>query len=83
MSIYVGNLPYNITEDDLKRAFEEFGEVTRVSVITDNQSGRSKGFAFVEMADNADMDSAITSMDGKDFMGRTLRVNQARPRPKR
>ena len=83
MNIYVGNLPYQITEEELKTAFEEYGEVTSVKIVIDRETGRSKGFAFVEMSDDTKGASAIEELDGAELLGRTLRVNEARPRPQR
>jgi len=80
MNIYVGNLSYDISEEDLKKAFEEFGQVESAKIITDMYSGRSKGFGFVEMSNEAEAQSAIDGLNGKDLKGRTLNVNQARPR---
>jgi len=80
MNIYVGNLSYEVTEDDLREAFEAFGQVETVKVILDNYTGRSKGFAFVEMPNNADAQSAINSLNDKELKERTLKVNAARPR---
>ena len=78
MNIYAGNLSYDISEEDLKKAFEEFVESAKI--ITDMYSGRSKGFGFVEMSNEAEAQSAIDGLNGKDLKGRTLNVNQARPR---
>ena len=80
MNIYVGNLSYDLSEEDLKKAFEEFGQVESAKIITDTYSGRSKGFGFVEMSNEAEAQSAIDGLNGKDLKGRTLNVNQARPR---
>jgi cold-inducible RNA-binding protein len=80
MKIYVGNLSYEVTEEDLRQEFEAFGEVTSVSVITDKYSGRPKGFAFVEMATKSDAEAAITGLNGKTLKERTIVVNEARPR---
>ena len=80
MNIYVGNLSYEVKEEDLKEAFEAFGQVETVKVILDNYTGRSKGFAFVEMPNNADAQSAINSLNDKELKERTLKVNAARPR---
>ncbi len=80
MNIYVGNLAYSVTEDDLRNAFAEFGEVTSVNVITDKFSGQSKGFGFVEMADNSEADAAIKALNDTALSGRNIKVNQARPR---
>jgi RNA recognition motif-containing protein len=81
MNIYVGNLSYEVTEEDLKEAFEVFGEVDTVKVIKDNYTGRSKGFGFVEMPVKAKAQSAIEGLNGKELKGRSLNVNEARPRP--
>ena len=80
MNIYVGNLSYEVTEEDLQNAFEGFGEIESVKIIKDNNSGRSKGFGFVEMSNNDDAESAINGLNDKDLKGRTLKVNTARPR---
>ena len=80
MRIYVGNLSYDTTEDELKKDFSAFGEVVSVSVVTDRYSGRSKGFAFVEMTNKAEADAAIAGLNGKSVKERTLVVNEARPR---
>ena len=77
--IYVGNLPFSATEAELREAFTPFGEVHSVAVITDRETGRSRGFGFVEM-DDENADNAISELDGKDMGGRALRVNQARER---
>lgn len=80
MKIYVGNMSYDTTEDDLKQAFEAMGQVASVTIIKDKFSGRSKGFGFVEMPDNTQAEAAIAGLNGKDLQGRTLNVNEARPR---
>ena len=80
MRIYIGNLSYDTTEDELKKEFSTFGEVVSVSVVTDRYSGRSKGFAFVEMTNKAEADAAIAGLNGKAVKERTLVVNEARPR---
>jgi len=80
MNIYVGNLLREATEDDLRQAFEAFGQVTSVKIITDRYTGDSRGFGFVEMSNNQEAKSAISGLDGKDLKGRTLKVNEARPR---
>jgi RNA recognition motif-containing protein len=80
MNIYVGNLSYEVTEEDLQNAFESFGQVESVKIIKDNYSGRSKGFGFIEMSNNADAQSAINGLKDKELKGRTLKVNTARPR---
>jgi len=81
MNIYIGNLPWEATDEELKRAFEAFGEVSRATIIKDKFSGRSKGFGFIEMPDSDKAMKAIESMNGKEFMGRNLKVNEAKPRP--
>lgn len=80
--IYVGNLSYQTTEGDLTNLFEQVGQVDSVNVITDRDTGRSKGFAFVEMS-NEDADKAIAQLNGQEVNGRTLTVNEARPREER
>ena len=80
MNIYVGNMSYEVSEADLKEAFEGFGEVDTVKVLKDKYTGRSKGFGFVEMSNNADAQSAIDSLNDKELKGRALKVNMARPR---
>ncbi|MGZ6250845.1 MAG: RNA recognition motif domain-containing protein [Candidatus Chromulinivorax sp.] len=81
--MYVGNLSFNTSEGDLRQKFEEFGEVASVTIITDRETGRSKGFAFVEMVNAASAEKAIADLNGKDFGGRKLTVNEARPRTER
>ena len=83
MNIYVGNISYNTSEDDLRDLFSRYGEVTAVRMITDRDTGRSKGFGFVEMTDDDQAKEAISALDSKDFMGRDVRVNEARPRESR
>ena len=80
MNIYVGNLSYEITEEDLKMAFEPFGKVESVSIIKDKYSGQSKGFGFVDIPSKAEAQAAIDGLNGKELKGRTLNVNEARPR---
>jgi RNA recognition motif-containing protein len=80
MNIYVGNLSYSVTEDDLKQAFEAFGQVASVSIIKDKFSNQSKGFGFVEMPSQEEAQAAITGMNGKELKGRAMNVNEARPR---
>jgi RNA recognition motif-containing protein len=80
MTIYVGNLSYSATEDDLRTVFAEYGEVKRVVLPTDRESGRMRGFAFVDMSEESQEDTAITELDGAEWMGRQLRVNKAKPR---
>ena len=79
-NIYVGNLPFSTSSQDLEELFAEHGEVTRAQVITDRETGRSRGFGFVEMAEAASAENAISAMDGADFEGRALKVNVAKPR---
>ena len=83
MNIYVGNLSYQASEDELRQAFEAFGEVVSVSIIKDKLTGQSRGFAFVEMGTDDAGRAAITGMNGKDYRGRALTVNEARPREER
>ena len=78
--LYVGNLPFSATEGEIKELFERHGPVDKVSVITDRETGRPRGFAFVEMREGADADNAIQALDGRDFGGRSLRVNEAQDR---
>ncbi|MSQ32782.1 MAG: RNA-binding protein [Dehalococcoidia bacterium] len=80
MNIYVGNLSYTLTEDELKKAFGAFGQVTSASIIKDRDTGRSKGFGFVEMANDSEANAAITGMNGKELSGRAINASQARPR---
>jgi RNA recognition motif-containing protein len=79
MKIYVGNLSYQVTEEDLKTEFASFGQVDSVALIKDKFSGESKGFGFVEMGDNAQAQAAISGLNGKDLKGRNINVNEARP----
>ncbi|MBD1831891.1 RNA-binding protein [Trichocoleus sp. FACHB-90] len=80
MTIYIGNLSYQATEEDLKAVFADYGAVKRVLLPTDRETGRMRGFAFVEMTDDAQEEAAISELDGAEWMGRQLRVNKARPR---
>lgn len=80
MNIYVGNLPYSVTEEDLRQAFGNFGQVTSASIIKDQSSGRSKGFGFIEMPVEEEARAAISGMNGKELKERKLNVNEARPR---
>jgi RNA recognition motif-containing protein len=80
-NLYVGNLPYSTTADDLREAFSKFGTVSRTQVVSDRETGRSRGFGFVEMSDGGD--AAVEAMNGAPFQGRTLTVNEARPREER
>lgn len=80
MTIYVGNLSYRATEEDLKEVFSEYGAIKRVALPVDRETGRVRGFAFVEMMDEAHEDTAISELDGAEWMGRQLKVNKAKPR---
>ena len=80
MSIYVGNLSFDVTQEDLSSVFSEYGTVKRVYLPTDRETGRMRGFGFVEMESESDEDTAIETLDGAEWMGRELRVNKARPR---
>ena len=82
MEIYVGNLAYATTDDGLKAAFAQFGEVTAVRVVTDRMTGRSKGFGFVTMPDAAQAQAAIDALNGLELDGRTVRVNESQPKPR-
>ena len=81
MKIYVGNLSYQTTNEELESAFTSYGEVVSAEVIVDRYSGRSRGFGFVEMADSGAAETAIRELDGKELSGRVLTVNEAKPRP--
>ncbi len=80
-NLYVGNLPFQTTADDLREAFAPYGNVTRAQVVSDRETGRSRGFGFVEMSDGGD--EAVAALNGAEFQGRTLTVNEARPREER
>ena len=82
MNMYIGNLAYNVTEEDLTEAFSEFGNVESVNIIKDRFSGQSKGFGFVDMPDNSEADKAIKALNGKDIKGRDIKVNQANQKTK-
>jgi cold-inducible RNA-binding protein len=82
-NIFVGNLSFNTAEDELRQLFEPFGQVDRVSIMTDRDTGRSRGFGFVEMASNEDGEKAIASLNGSQVGGRTINVNEARPKTER
>jgi RNA recognition motif-containing protein len=83
MSIYVGNLSYEVTQDDLSQTFAEYGTVKQVKLPTDRETGRLRGFAFVEMTSDAEETKAIEALDGAEWMGRNLKVNKAKPREDR
>ncbi|MEC4807046.1 MAG: RNA-binding protein [Jaaginema sp. PMC 1079.18] len=80
MSIYVGNLDFKVTKEDLDEVFKEYGNVVRLHLPTDRETGKFRGFAFVEMGSEAEEDAAISELDGAEWMGRELKVNKARPR---
>ena len=80
MNLYVGNLSYRVTEDQLRQSFEEYGTVTSCTIIKDKMTGQSKGFGFLEMPESTEAEAAITGWNGRDLMGRKLNVNEARPR---
>ncbi len=82
-NIFVGNLSFNTSEDELRQMFEPFGQVDRVSIMTDRDTGRSRGFGFVEMTSNEDGEKAIAGLNGSQVGGRTLNVNEARPKTER
>ncbi|MCP4757599.1 MAG: RNA-binding protein [Proteobacteria bacterium] len=83
MKIYIGNLPYSVTESELEEAFAAFGEVSSVSVITDRVSGKPKGFAFVEMPETSAAEAAINTLNETDLKGRTIKVSPAKPKRER
>ena len=83
MSIYVGNLSYQVTEEDLNSVFAEYGSVKRVQLPTDRETGRVRGFAFVEMSSETEEAAAIEALDGAEWMGRDIKVNKARPKENR
>jgi RNA recognition motif-containing protein len=83
MSIYIGNLSYQVTEEDVSSIFAEYGTVKRVQLPTDRETGRLRGFGFVEMSSDAEEAAAIEALDGAEWMGRDLRVNKAKPREER
>ena len=82
-NIFVGNLDFNTSEDELRQLFEAYGSVDRVSIMTDRETGRSRGFGFVEMTNSEDGEKAIAALNGSQVGGRTLNVNEARPKPDR
>lgn len=83
MNIYVGNLSFNATENDLESSFSEYGDVASVNIIKDRDTGRSRGFAFVEMRDSRDAQQAIEAINLREIQGRCVTVNEARPRDDR
>ena len=82
-NIFVGNLSFNTNEDELRQMFESYGQVDRVSILTDRDTGRSRGFGFVEMSSNEDGEKAIAALNGSQLGGRTINVNEARPKVER
>ncbi len=82
-NIYVGNLSFGATEESVRALFESYGAVDRVNIVTDRETGRPRGFGFVEMANDAEGSKAIAGVNGKDLDGRTLNVNEARPKTDR
>lgn len=82
-NIFVGNLNFNTGEDELRQLFEGYGQVDRVSIMTDRETGRSRGFGFVEMTNGEEAERAIAALNGSQLGGRTLNVNEARPKPER
>ncbi len=83
MNIYVGNISYQLTEEELKEAFSTYGTTSSVKIIKDKYTGESRGFGFVEMPEKAEAEAAIAGLNGKDLKGKNLTVNEARPRPDR
>ncbi len=83
MNVYVGNLSYGMSEDELHQAFSAFGEVSSVKILMDRETGRSRGFGFVEMPNQSEAEAAVAQLNGKDVGGRALRINEARPREPR
>ncbi|MBD2329587.1 MAG: RNA-binding protein [Alkalinema sp. CACIAM 70d] len=83
MTIYVGNLSFQATEDDIKEVFAEYGTVSRISLPMDRETGRKRGFAFVDLSSDAEEDSAIDALDGAEWLGRELKVNKAKPKEPR
>ena len=83
MSIYVGNLSYQVGEEDLKQVFAEYGTVKKAQLPIDRETGRVRGFGFVEMSSDAEEEAAIAALDGSEWMGRSLKVNKAKPREDR
>ena len=83
MTIYIGNLSFQATEDDIREVFQEYGTVNRISLPTDRETGRKRGFAFVEMGSEQEEEAAIEQLDGAEWMGREIRLNKAKPRENR
>jgi cold-inducible RNA-binding protein len=82
-NLFIGNLSFQTTESDLRSLFEPFGQLTRVHMATDRETGRARGFAFIEMTNDDEAAKAITALDGNDFGGRNIKVNEARPKTDR
>ncbi len=82
-NLYIGNMSFQTTESELRAIFEPYGEITRIQVMTDRDTGQARGFAFVELADDEEAAKAITELNGKELDGRALNVNEARPKPER
>ena len=82
-NLYVGNLPHSTTESELRSLFETHGQVDKVSLVTDRETGRSRGFAFVEMTDSGEAEKAIAALNGSELGGRPLKINEARPKTER
>jgi RNA recognition motif-containing protein len=83
MKIYVGNLPFSATQDEIQELFSQYGQVSDVTLINDRETGRPRGFGFVEMPDNAEANKALEALNGQDFGGRSLNINEAKPRESR
>ena len=83
MSIYIGNLSYQVGEEDLKQVFAEYGTVKKAQLPIDRETGRVRGFGFIEMSSDAEEEAAIAALDGSEWMGRSLKVNKAKPREER
>jgi RNA recognition motif-containing protein len=81
-NLYVGNLPHSTTEAELRNLFETHGAVEKITLVTDRDTGRSRGFGFVEMSNASEADKAIAALNGTDLGGRTLTINEAKPKPK-
>src|SRR6266852_8665936 len=82
-NLYVGNLPHTTTESELRTVFEAHGAVEKVSIVTDRETGRARGFGFVEMTNPAEADKAVAALDGSELGGRTLKINEAKPKTDR
>ena len=82
-NLFVGNMSFQTTEDELRAIFEPYGEATRIQIMTDRDTGRSRGFGFVELVNDEEAAKAITALNGKEVNGRALNVNEARPKPER